>query len=142
EHAPRRETVERGHGRHMDRGDARAADGDPGPEAEPARLPRGQGQHGVAVREQHLAVGDPDRVVAELLGVIEEADLVHVRHRADGKTYGLYLYSSLTRARRVSTPEYRRTGSIARAHPARRRCAKITRALALGPTSASTPAGA
>jgi hypothetical protein len=42
-------------------------------------VPGRQRQHGVAVREQHLAVGHPDRVVPERLGVAEEADLVDVR---------------------------------------------------------------
>src|SRR6058998_2934634 len=49
----------------------------PWPQADPACLPCGQGQHGVAVREDHLAVGDPDRVVAEALGVVEEPELHH-----------------------------------------------------------------
>ena len=106
-HAARREPVERGHGRHVHGGDTRAADGHARAEPQPARLPGGEGQHRVAVREQHLAVGDPDRVVAEALGVAEEADLVHVGHHADGEAQVV----SLPRPRRSVLP---RTASRAR----------------------------
>src|SRR5207302_670572 len=36
---------------------------------------RGQGQHGVTVREDHLAVGDPDRVVAEAIRPLPPREL-------------------------------------------------------------------
>ena len=86
-HAARRESIERGHGRHVHRRDTRAADGHAGTQPDPSGLLGGQGQHRVAVREQHLAVGDPDRIVAESLGVAEEADLVDVCHHADGEAH-------------------------------------------------------
>ena len=86
-HAARSEPIERGHRRHVHRRDARAADGHARAQPDPPRLPGGEGQHRVAVREQHLAVGDPHRIVAEGLGVAEEADLVDVGHHADGKAH-------------------------------------------------------
>ena len=63
------------------------ADGYSGSEAQSTRLPRREGKYRVAVREQHLAVGHPDGVVAETLGVAEEPDLIHVRHHANGKAH-------------------------------------------------------
>ncbi len=86
-HAAGREAVERGHRGHVHRRDARAADRDAGSQPEAARLLGGQGQHRVAVGEQHLAVGHPHRVVAQGLGVAEEADLVDVGHHADGEAH-------------------------------------------------------
>ena len=59
----------------------------PGPRRSRGRLARGEGQDGVAVREQHLAVGDPHGVEAEGLGVGEEADLVDVGHDADAEAH-------------------------------------------------------
>src|SRR5207245_681677 len=68
--------------------DARAAARGAGAQTQSRRLPGRQRQHGVAVREQQLAVGHPDRVVSERLGVVEEADLVDVRHDADAEAHG------------------------------------------------------
>jgi len=87
-HASRGEAVQRRDRRHLNGRDARAADRGAGAQTQSRRLPGRQRQHGVAVREQHLAVGHPDRVVPERLGVAEEADLVDVRHDADAEAHG------------------------------------------------------
>jgi len=86
-HAPRREAVQRGHRRDVHGRDPRAADGRARAQAQPARLPGRKCQHRVAVGEQHLAVGHPDRVVAERLGMVEKADLVDVGHHADSEAH-------------------------------------------------------
>src|SRR2546426_10085790 len=66
----------------------------PGPQADPACLPCGQGQHGVAVREDHLAVGDPDRVVAEAIRPLPPRELTCIL--SDALTPGPYPVHSLT----------------------------------------------
>ena len=78
----RREAVQGRHRGDVHGRDPGAADRDAGPEAKAGGLPGGEGEHRVAVGEQHLAVRRPDRVVAEVLGVGVEADLVDVGHDA------------------------------------------------------------
>ena len=65
----RREAVQGRHGGDVHGGDPGAADRGAGPEAKAGGLPGGEGEHRVAVGEQHLAVRRPYRVVAEVLGV-------------------------------------------------------------------------
>jgi hypothetical protein len=76
------------HRRNLHRRDARAADRGAGSDAQARRLPSGEREHGVAVGIQHLAVGDPDGVVAERFGVTEKADLVDVGHHGEAEFHG------------------------------------------------------
>ena len=89
EHAPGRQPVQRRHRRDLHRRDARAADRRAGTDAQALRFARRQRQHGVAVGEQHLAVGHPDRVVAKRLDMAEEADFIDVRHDAEAELHAV-----------------------------------------------------
>jgi len=92
-HPARRQSIDRRHRRGLHRGDPRAANRGARPDAQPARLPRRQRQHGIAVGKQHLAVGHPDGGISECLDVTEKADFGHVGHQVKAEFHRGFLRS-------------------------------------------------
>jgi hypothetical protein len=58
------------------RRDARAGDGHAGAEFDALGIVRCEREGGVAIRPDHLRVGDPGAVVAEILGVLDQLPVV------------------------------------------------------------------
>ena len=123
---PRREAVQGRHRGDVHGRDPGAADRDAGSEAKAHGLPGGEGEHRVAVGEQHLAVRRPYRVVAEVLGVGVEADLVDVGHDAYSE---LHARPPRVRARFYRLCVWRGGGRRMRAGRGRRRPCRFAKAV-------------
>ena len=90
--AARRQPVDRGDRVRRHRRQPQAADRQPGAEFDRARLLRRQGQNRPGVGTDQMAVGGPAIVVAKILGMGDETDLVDFRP-GDAKFHARSLYS-------------------------------------------------
>ena len=135
EDPPRREAVDGRDAVGGDRSASSARDAHPGPQPDGAGLSGGEGQEGVAVGPDHLAVRDPEVGIAQVLGLDGEADVVDLGDRAnaeihvlplpgarsDGQAFSLYNLSNTPEVnlacrsmlRRVPTATSRWRGTIA-----------------------------